>query len=239
MIRPIAEVSVIIPAYNAVRFIREAVDSALGQVGVTVEVIVIDNQSTDGTSNLVQETYGDSVQLVSEPKRGCAAARNAGLRVATGKYIALLDADDIWHPDKLRLQAVVLASRGDEGLVFCYGREFLDPNLTDQEKLTCACRPDPYAYLAPSALICSRATFDRVGEFPEVPIGEFISWYGWAKSLGLGTFILPDVLIQRRAHLNNTSRDPKALASYAWSIKGLLDRRRQAQKAQVASAESL
>lgn len=229
MSQPPRDVSVIIPACNAARFIREAIDSVFQQVGPTVEVIVVDNRSTDHTREVVKEAYGDSVLLTSEPTPGCASARNTGIQLATGRYIALLDADDVWSPDKLQRQAEALLSRGNEGLVFCYGREFLDPNLTDQQQREWTCRPEPYAYLAPSALFCARAAFDRVGMFPDVPFGEFIAWFAWAKFLGLESVILPEVLVQRRVHAANSSRDPKALAGYTLSAKWLLDRRRQAQ----------
>ena len=104
-------VSVIIPAYNCARFIREAVDSALAQDYVALEVIVVDDGSTDDTGAILA-SYGDRIRLLSQPNRGCAAARNAGIALARGRYVAFLDGDDVWWPSKIRYQMQALGKAG-------------------------------------------------------------------------------------------------------------------------------
>jgi glycosyltransferase involved in cell wall biosynthesis len=104
-------VSVIIPAYNCAAFIREAVDSALAQDDAAVEVIVVDDGSTDDTAAILA-SYGDRIRLLSQANRGCAAARNLGLSHARGRYVAFLDGDDAWWPGKLRHQLQALAQTG-------------------------------------------------------------------------------------------------------------------------------
>jgi glycosyltransferase involved in cell wall biosynthesis len=222
------DVSVIIPAHNAALFICDAVDSALQQTGVTLEVIVVDNCSTDRTRQIVEHKYHSSVQVVHESRLGIGHARNAGIRLAAGEYIALLDSDDIWLPGKLRRQISELTSRPETGLVFCHGHEFRDPNLTSQQCTQFTCRPEPYAFLIPSALLAARTTFLEVGDFPDVPVGEFIAWYGWAQSLGLQTFVIPEILVRRRVHARNTSRGVNVATGYVQAAKWLMDRRRQA-----------
>jgi glycosyltransferase involved in cell wall biosynthesis len=108
-------VSVVIPAYNCADFVRDALDSVLGQDYPALEVFVVDDGSTDETCDLVAG-YGDPVTLVRQRNAGAAVARNEGMRRARGDYIALLDADDVWLPGKLRLQLEYLESHADVAL---------------------------------------------------------------------------------------------------------------------------
>lgn len=110
-------VSVIMPAYNTARYIREAIDSVLDQDYPNKELIVIDDGSTDGTLELLA-SYGDRIRLITQRNQGSAVARNAGLAAAQGEYIAFLDSDDIWLPGKLRLQVDHLRRHPDIGMVY-------------------------------------------------------------------------------------------------------------------------
>ncbi|HEX7190041.1 MAG TPA: glycosyltransferase [Thermoanaerobaculia bacterium] len=113
-----SRVSVIIPAYNYGRYIAEAIDSALAQTLPPVEVIVVDDGSTDTTAEVLAR-YGDRIQVVRQTNQGVAAARNRGIRMAQGEYIAFLDADDIWKPRKLELQIARFEADPSLGLVRC------------------------------------------------------------------------------------------------------------------------
>jgi glycosyltransferase involved in cell wall biosynthesis len=103
-------VTVIIPAYDSSHFIANAIDSVLAQTFAPFEVIVIDDGSRDGTAKFVSDRYGSQVRLVSQPNAGPSAARNAGLAIARGNWVAFLDADDAWMPDKLQSQMEALRS---------------------------------------------------------------------------------------------------------------------------------
>jgi hypothetical protein len=116
--------SIIIPCFNAGRYVGEAIGSAVGQVYSPVEVIVVDDGSTDGSLEVIRG-FGDAVRWESGPNRGGCAARNRGLELARGEWIQFLDADDLLDPDKLQLQ-VKEAAEDDNTLVFCDG-ETLDP----------------------------------------------------------------------------------------------------------------
>ena len=94
-------ISVIIPNYNGARFLREAIDSALDQQGVDVEVIVVDDGSTDDSREII-ESYGDRIWPIFQANQGACAARNAGLAMARGEYVKFLDGDDYLLPDVLR-----------------------------------------------------------------------------------------------------------------------------------------
>ncbi len=104
--------SVIIPAFNSERYLGETIESALQQKNVKCEVIVADDGSTDGTFEVAQ-SFGKRVKIISQPNSGCSSARNDGARAATGVYLAFLDADDIWLPEKLEMQSHKLTAGYD------------------------------------------------------------------------------------------------------------------------------
>ena len=97
-------ISVIMPAYNTEKYVAEAVQSILGQTYSPIELICINDGSTDGSLDILK-SFGDKVVIVDlERNSGIAAARNAGIRISRGKFVAFADADDIWKPNKLELQ---------------------------------------------------------------------------------------------------------------------------------------
>jgi glycosyltransferase involved in cell wall biosynthesis len=97
-------VSVIIPVYNAQQFIREALDSIFRQTYKNIEVIVVNDGSSDQTENIITGQYKDRVRYFSQANSGPSKARNAGLKNAKGEYVAFLDVDDVWHPNKIEEQ---------------------------------------------------------------------------------------------------------------------------------------
>jgi glycosyltransferase involved in cell wall biosynthesis len=109
-------VSVVIPAYNYGRFVAEAVESALGQTCPPAEIIVVDDGSTDDTRERL-EPYTAHIDYVRQPNSGLSAARNAGMHRARGEWIALLDADDVWHRQKLEVQLAAVSDHSDICLV--------------------------------------------------------------------------------------------------------------------------
>jgi glycosyltransferase involved in cell wall biosynthesis len=116
-------VSVVIATYNTGRFLPETLDSVLAQTYRHYEIIVVDDGSTDDTLVRIQ-TYLSNIRFVQRAHRGLAAARNAGLQMATGDYIALLDADDLWLPDKLAVQVEIARREPASGMIACDGEEF-------------------------------------------------------------------------------------------------------------------
>ena len=100
-----SRISVIIPNYNGARFLRQAIDSALDQQGVDVEVIVVDDGSTDGSRQVI-ESYGARIRPIFQNNQGACAARNAGLALARGEYLKFLDGDDYLFPDALHQQVL-------------------------------------------------------------------------------------------------------------------------------------
>lgn len=111
-------VSVVIPAYNAVRFLPDSIPSVLTQTWTDLELIVVDDGSTDGTAACVRTFDDPRIRLVSQANRGLAGARNGGIRAARGRYIAFLDADDLWHPEKLARHVQHLQAQPDVGVSY-------------------------------------------------------------------------------------------------------------------------
>ena len=110
-------VSVIIPAYNAKNYIRETVESALGQTYRNYEIIVVDDGSTDGTGEILKD-YQDRIIYLRKDNGGPASARNMGIKKSRGELIAFLDADDVWLPDKLEKQVKFLEENPQIHLLF-------------------------------------------------------------------------------------------------------------------------
>jgi glycosyltransferase involved in cell wall biosynthesis len=117
-----ALVSVIVPAFNAATYIRQTLDSVLAQTYRTIEVIVVDDGSRDSTASIVEEFVARDprFQLIRQSNAGVGATRNTAIRKARGKYLAPLDADDLWSPEKLETQVARMEKSGpDTGLVYC------------------------------------------------------------------------------------------------------------------------
>jgi glycosyltransferase involved in cell wall biosynthesis len=114
----VQKVSVIIPNYNYGRFLRQAIQSALGQSLKPHEVIVVDDGSTDD-SNEILRSFGDQIIAVEQENSGVGAARNKGAEIASGDLLAFLDADDYWHSDKLKKQVRKFESDTEIGFVHC------------------------------------------------------------------------------------------------------------------------
>lgn len=178
-------VSVIIPAFNAARFLPRALASVAAQTypADRIETIVIDDGSTDDTLALARtfDEHVPGLQVFSQPNQGVSAARNLAIAVSAGKLIAFLDADDRWLPDKLAAQVEVYQADPTVGLVHC-GFEFVDQNgaaLPDWPRRSRLDHGDVLLeflcdfFLITSAVVVPRAVLDRVGGFDEsLKVGE-------------------------------------------------------------------
>lgn len=126
-------ISVIIPAYNAERTILATIASVQKQTFSDFEIVVIDDGSTDRTSELVKSIGDERIQVFSYPNGGVCAARNRGISHATGEFIAPLDSDDLWTSDKLELQLAALQKHPKAGVAYSWTSDFLD----GQEEIFC------------------------------------------------------------------------------------------------------
>lgn len=194
-------ISVTIPAHNAEAFLRDAIESVLQQ-STPHELIVVNDGSTDATASIIA-SYGERVHAIHQEQRGLGAARNRGIQASRSEWIAFLDADDLWTPDKLRRQAAVLSARSEIDLVFGHCVEF----TTSGGGAQWVARTEPFPAYSACAMLARRARFDRVGGFSESgKIGEFMDWYSRACDSGAEFAMLEEVVFHRRVHDSNMTR---------------------------------
>lgn len=199
-------VTVVIPAYNAARFLASAIDSVLAQTVRDLEVIVVDDGSQDGTSTIA-ERYGSMVRCIRQPNQGVSGARNRGASASSGRYIAYLDADDEWRPRKLELQLDLLAAK--PRAVACFaGTELFDDRSGRRAVVPYRVVDDMVERLLlsgsvignASAVLMPRATLERVGGF-DPSFSQSADWDMWLRLARLGELALvEDVVVRCRVH---------------------------------------
>ncbi len=221
-------VSVVIPVYNGETYLSEAVQSVLDQGYSPLEVIVVDDGSTDGSAAVVSQ-FGPAVRYLWQEQQGTGAARNHGVDAAHGEFLAFLDADDLWTPGKLSDQLAALETDPTLDAVFGNIEQFLQPGLDP----TIAARFEYHQAMAgysAGTMLIRTAVFRRLGGFtPGLRLGEFIDWYARAQELGLTDLVLPQVVLRRRIHGRNTTlMTVDQHIAYVGVAKAALDRRRAA-----------
>lgn len=221
-------VSVIIPVYNCENYLAAAIESVLLQTYRPIEIIVVDDSSTDDTARVAQE-FGTTIRYDLQAKGGAGVARNRGIELAQGDFLAFLDADDLWVEDKLARQMAEFANDLDLDMVFGHVQQFHSPELGEeikqQIKIPVEIMPGHHV----GTMLIKRAAFMRVGLFKtDLKMGEFIDWHARAVDIGLKSLMLPEVVMKRRIHLNNMGRrERKHQGDYIRLLKASLDRRRQ------------
>lgn len=222
-------ISAIIPVFDGERYLGQAIDSALAQTYRPLEVVVIDDGSTDGSA-AVARRYPAGVECHRQPHGGIGAARNRGAGLARGAFFAFLDADDLWTADKLERQAAALAGDARLDMVFGAVRQFVSPELDDAARRRIVYPDGVMAGYHPGAMLIRRDSFFRVGPFrTDCRVGEFIDWYARAMELGLRAEALLQPVMWRRLHAANQGiRQRQASADYLQVLKAALERRRAA-----------
>lgn len=205
-------VSVIVPTYNRWPMVTEAVDSVLGQSMGDFELIVVDDGSEDGTAEKLA-SYGASLSVISQPRRGVAAARNLGVSRSSGRYIAFLDSDDLWLPKKLEAQLGFMESR--PGIEICQTEEIwlrqgvrVNPKARHRKPSGDIFRRSlELCLVSPSAVMMTRSLFDRSGGFDEsFPVCEdYELWLRIAVNHRVPLLPVP-LVIKRGGHPGQLSR---------------------------------
>jgi glycosyltransferase involved in cell wall biosynthesis len=199
-------ISCIVPVYNNASYLAEALDSILSQTQPITEIIVVDDGSTDATPEVAAK-YSHSTRYIRQENRGPAAARNAGLQAATGDLIAFLDADDIWHPEKIMQQMLALEADPGAGICLAQVQNFWIPELAhERERLKDHPFAQPIVGYVCQALLARREVFEKVGNFDQtLRIGEDTDWFTKIRSAGIRQVVVPSVLVYRRIHGKNLS----------------------------------
>ena len=214
-------VSVIVPVRNGAAFIAEALASVRAQEGgLPTEVVVVDDGSTDDTAAVVARC-DPAATVIRHCRGGPGPARNAGLALTTGEYVALLDADDRWPPGRLARLMGVLAAHADLEAVFGSAVEFGGSHDT-------VARPGVLPARMPTSGIIRRRAFDRVGGFRVGLIGgDAVDWMVRFLAIGQPIRVVDDVVLERRVHGRNTGRGRAVQRERLAALKRDLDRRRQ------------
>jgi glycosyltransferase involved in cell wall biosynthesis len=220
-------VSTVVPVYNAERYLAAAVESVLAQRHRPLELIVVDDGSTDGTA-AVARRFGDALRYEYQANAGQSEARNRGLALARGPLLAFLDADDRWMPDKLVLQVAALTAEPPLEAVFGHVRQFVSPDLSPAAAARIRYHAEVMPGHVPGAMLIRREAWERVGGFDaRWHIGEFVHWWARATELGLRWRMLPEVVLERRLHEDNQGiRGRAESVQYVRILKAALDRRR-------------
>jgi glycosyltransferase involved in cell wall biosynthesis len=227
----VSAVSVVIPVRDGERYLGEAIESVLGQTLAPAEIVVVDDGSTDASAE-VAARFGDRVRVVAQEPAGIAVAVNRGVEETGEELVAMLDADDLWTPNKLALQVAALDADPKLEAVFGYVREFISPELAPDERLRLSRRAEPMPWRGKSTILIRRSALGRVGPFdPTWRVGDFVDWHARADELGLRSAMLECVIVHRRLHARNYGRSSRAdHVDYARVARAALERRRAAAK---------
>jgi glycosyltransferase involved in cell wall biosynthesis len=220
-------VSVIIPVYNGEGYLAEAIESIRNQIYQPIEIIIVDDGSTDGSAALIK-SLAPGVKYIFQTNRGTAAARNRGVNEATGDFFAFLDQDDLWHTDKLTNQMHAFGADPELDAVFGQLKQFLSPDLDNQLKQKIYCPDKVMPGYSPSALLIKRKAFFEVGYFEtNWQIGEWADWYVRAVEKRIRMKTIAKLVTWRRLHqMNKGLQQRQAINEYLHILKASLDRRR-------------
>ncbi|MEX1114064.1 MAG: glycosyltransferase family A protein [Akkermansiaceae bacterium] len=204
------QVSVVIPVFNGEKFLAEAIESVLAQKQPDIEILIVDDGSTDGTA-AVAEKFGDAVRLIRQPNRGVSAARNHGIRLAQAEVLAFLDADDLFTPDKFALQLPRL--RNNPGIDVVIGQ--LKPFATGEKKKTISASvgqaADELQSLSFGCSLFRGRVFDRIGPLSEtMRFCEDWDWFMRAREARVGMLIHRQIVLRNRLHEENATRQREA-----------------------------
>ncbi len=180
-------ISVIVPAYNAEKTILETITSVLNQTFTDFELLVINDGSTDRTLELLSTVKDQRLKIFSYPNGGVSVARNRGITHASGEFIAVLDADDLWTVDKLELQLAALQEHPEAGLAYSWAYYMDEQGKSIQPSEPVYFEGNVYAQLLVNDFVVScsnclmrRQTIDSVGEFDQEVAGA-ADWDYWLR----------------------------------------------------------
>ena len=229
--RPI--VSVIVPVFNGEAFLAAAVESILRQTRPPDEVIIVDDGSSDGTAAVAARLPGD-IRYVYQANAGPPAARNTGLRVATGDVIGMLDADDLWPAQRLASLLSQLAA--DSSLDVVLGRLQLIGSEDGTARRALEPLADPVVGLFLGSALLRRSAFDRVGLFdPTLRLGDDMDWFLRAMEQRVSMTAVESVTLLYRLHASNITHDRDAVQrDIATVLRKSLTRRRRAGGGDIA-----
>jgi glycosyltransferase involved in cell wall biosynthesis len=226
---PTPTVSVIIPVYNGERFLAEAIQSVLDQTLPPDEIIMVDDGSTDGSAAIVAGLASRSplpIHYVYQENQGPGAARNVGIQRAHGNFLAFLDADDLWLPEKNRCQMQILMEHPQAGVAWGCSITFAGDILPGESPASILVPLSPRFLL--QSMLFRRSALDQIGGFDiTMRMGEDVDWLFRAMESSLQIVIHGEMVVYYRRHAHNTTSDEDQTSRAMNGIlKRSLDRRR-------------
>lgn len=222
---PTPSTSVIITYHNEIAYIREAIESALAQTA-PVELVVVDDGSDERIDGLI-DSFSVPIQYLVQANAGIGAARNTGVSAARGDFIAFLDADDLWPPERTARLLRALEDTPSAGIAAGFVQQFHSPELSREERRRYHCPPDPMPGGTLTAALIGRRSLERVGRFPtDNRLQQDMDWLARARQQGIETVTISDVVTARRIHGRNFSLQMQRLR-YVRSARAALQRRRE------------
>jgi glycosyltransferase involved in cell wall biosynthesis len=204
-------ISVIVPAFNAARTLAQTLASARAQTCPPIEIIVVNDGSTDSTERIGLEAAmlgpdaAAPVRLISQLNQGVAAAMSQGVRASRGDWLTILDADDLWSPDGLSSHVDYLTENPHLDACLGWMDEFTCPSLAPEVAGRFTPREAQAGWLAGATLV-KRDAFDRVGLFdPALRLGGWIDWVDRARRAGLSFGVHEHLVLHRRLHPGSLS----------------------------------
>jgi glycosyltransferase involved in cell wall biosynthesis len=217
---------VIIPVYNGARFLRAAVESVFAQTYRPFEVIVVDDGSADDSGDIAQ-SFPD-VRYMRQENQGVAAARNNGIEAARGEFFAFLDQDDLWTPEKLRLQIEHLLNHPEVGYTLSQQQFFLEPGTTLPAWFRKELLTSVHTGWVLGTLVVRRKAFEQIGNFETgYSAANDSDWFFRARAAEIPMAVVPELLLLKRIHESNDSgRAKEILSELLKVVKSSLDRHR-------------
>jgi len=224
MLNPL--VSAIVIAYNGERFLAEALRSIEAQDYSPIEVLVVDDGSTDRTAAIARSF--DFVRYIYQPNRGEAAARNTGVQEAEGAVLAFLDADDLWAPSKISTHINHFRQHPHIGYAFAHMQVFLEPGTEWPPWLDTKLKTQAAPSYLPSALVACKSVIEEVGHFdPSYRHCCDLDWLIRARDASIPFAVLPETLAYRRIHgANMTYRREAVDAARFRALRASIKRKR-------------
>jgi glycosyltransferase involved in cell wall biosynthesis len=218
-------VSVVVPAFNAEPFLDAALDALVAQDHPELEVIVVDDGSTDGTADVVRRR--DDVALVQQPNAGPSAARNTGNEHSRGEFVTFCDADDLFRPFKVSAQVGYLQQHPDVGCVLVQHETFFADGVPRPDWLT------DETGVQPQSAMVRRSVIEEVGGFdPDYRLTEGLEWLSRMRDAGVRIEVLEQVCVDRRIHGDNLSYQRAGLQHHMLqSLRARIQRRRETELA--------
>lgn len=221
-------VSVVVPCFNAARYVGEALESVLAQTRPCDEIIVVDDGSTDDSAAVIAQ-FGGRVRYLHQENQGISAARNRGIAQCSGSCVGFIDADDLWPSHSLETR---LRSLSEDAEIDCaYGsvEPFISPDI-DSDMRSAFTLPETQPGRVAGSMLVRRAVIDRVGVFDGAfRIGETLDWIARIDAAGFRSRDVGEIVLRRRVHGANTViKERKMQGDYLRVLRAAIARRREA-----------